>query len=133
MPMDYNAALKASLVRRPANFISTISDDRGEELVYGNMVITEVFEKDIGIGGVLSILWFKKLLPRYATKFIDMTIMVTADHSEIYMQLNQLIMAPPGHSCPALLLMLLLPLLKTSTILVFMMPCMESWSVPAAW
>lgn len=80
IPMDYNAALKAGLVRRPANFISTISDDRGEELVYGPMEITEVFEKDIGIGGVLSILWFKKLLPRYATKFIEMTIMVTADH-----------------------------------------------------
>jgi ATP citrate (pro-S)-lyase len=80
MPMDYNAAVKAGLVRRPANFISTISDDRGEELVYGNMVITDVFEKDIGIGGVLSILWFKKLLPKYATKFIEMTIMVTADH-----------------------------------------------------
>jgi ATP citrate (pro-S)-lyase len=80
MPMDYNAALKAGLVRRPANFISTISDDRGEELIYGNMVITEVFEKDIGIGGVLSILWFKKLFPKYATKFIEMTLMVTADH-----------------------------------------------------
>lgn len=80
IPMDYNAALKAGLVRRPANFISTISDDRGEELVYGDMEITEVFEKDIGIGGVLSILWFKKLLPKYATKFIEMTIMVTADH-----------------------------------------------------
>ncbi len=80
MPMDYNAAVKTGLIRKPTNFVSTISDDRGEELVYGNMEITEVFEKDIGIGGVLSILWFKKLLPRYATKFIEMTVMVTADH-----------------------------------------------------
>ncbi len=80
MPMDYNAAVKAGLIRKPTNFISTISDDRGEELVYGNMEITEVFEKDIGVGGVLSMLWFKKLLPKYATKFIEMTIMVTADH-----------------------------------------------------
>ena len=80
MPMDYNAAVKAGLIRKPTNFISTISDDRGEELIYGNMEITEVFEKDIGIGGVLSILWFKKLLPKYATKFIEMAIMVTADH-----------------------------------------------------
>ena len=80
MPMDYNAAVKAKLVRKPTNFISTISDDRGEELLYGNLTISDVFKKDIGIGGVLSILWFKKLLPRYATKFIEMTIMVTADH-----------------------------------------------------
>jgi len=80
VPMDYNAALKAGLVRKPTNFISTISDDRGEELMYGKMTISDVFEKDIGIGGVLSILWFKKLLPSYATKFIEMAIMVTADH-----------------------------------------------------
>ncbi|MFH1101807.1 MAG: citrate/2-methylcitrate synthase [Methanobacteriota archaeon] len=80
MPMDYNAAMKAKMIRRPANFICTISDDRGEELMYGNMPITEVFKKDIGIGGVLSILWFKRLLPRYATKFIEMCLMVTADH-----------------------------------------------------
>ena len=80
MPMDYADALKAKLVRKPANFISTISDDRGEELIYGNMPISKVFEKDIGIGGVLSILWFKKLMPKYATKFIEIAIMVTADH-----------------------------------------------------
>jgi len=80
MPMDYADALKAKLVRKPANFITTISDDRGEELLYGNMPISKVFEKDIGVGGVLSILWFKKLMPKYATKFIEMAIMVTADH-----------------------------------------------------
>jgi ATP citrate (pro-S)-lyase len=80
MPIDYNAAVKAKLVRKPTNFISTISDDRGEELLYGNLTISDVFKKDIGIGGVLSILWFKKLLPKYATKFIEMAIMVTADH-----------------------------------------------------
>ncbi len=51
-----------------------------KNLLYGNMPISKVFEKDIGIGGVLSILWFKKLMPKYATKFIEMAIMVTADH-----------------------------------------------------
>ena len=44
------------------------------------MPISEVFKKDIGIGGVLSILWFKRQFPAYATKFIEMAIMVTADH-----------------------------------------------------
>ena len=80
VPMDYAKALKEGIIRKPSNFICTISDDRGEELLYGRMPISEVFKKDIGIGGVLSILWFKRQLPAYATKFIEMAIMVTADH-----------------------------------------------------
>ena len=80
VPMDYAKALKEGLIRKPSNFICTISDDRGEELLYGKMPISEVFRKDIGIGGVLSILWFKRQFPAYAAKFIEMTIMVTADH-----------------------------------------------------
>lgn len=80
MPMDYKKALAEGLVRKPANFISSISDDRGEELEYGGIPISKVFKDDIGIGGVLSILWFKRQFPAYASKFIEMTIMVTADH-----------------------------------------------------
>ncbi len=80
IPMDYAKALKDGVIRKSANFICTISDDRGEELLYGKTPISEVFKKDIGIGGVLSILWFKRLLPKYAAKFIEMAIMVTADH-----------------------------------------------------
>ena len=80
IPMDYAKALKEGLIRKPSNFICTISDDRGEELLYGKMPISEVFKQDIGIGGVLSILWFKRQFPRYASKFVEMAIMVTADH-----------------------------------------------------
>ena len=80
VPMDYAKAVKEGLIRKPANFICTISDERGEELLYGKMPISEVFKQDIGIGGVLSILWFKRQFPAYATKFIEMAIMVTADH-----------------------------------------------------
>jgi ATP citrate (pro-S)-lyase len=80
IPMDYAKALKEGFIRKPSNFICTISDERGEELLYGKIPISEVFKKDIGIGGVLSILWFKRQFPKYATKFIEMTIMVTADH-----------------------------------------------------
>ena len=32
------------------------------------------------MGGVLSLLWFRKQLPPYACKFIEMILMVTADH-----------------------------------------------------
>lgn len=78
--MDFTWAKKLGLVRKPANFVSSISDDRGEELEYAGMAISEVFEKDLGVGGVLSLLWFRRLLPPYAAKFIDMILMVTADH-----------------------------------------------------
>jgi ATP citrate (pro-S)-lyase len=44
------------------------------------MAISEIFKEDIGIGGVLSLLWFKRRLPSYATKFIEMVLMLTADH-----------------------------------------------------
>jgi len=80
VPMDYNRAISEGFVRKPSSFIATISDERGEELYYGNMPISEVFKKDLGIGGVLSILWFKKAMPKYATKFIEIVLMVTADH-----------------------------------------------------
>jgi ATP citrate (pro-S)-lyase len=80
IPMDYTWAKRLGLVRKPAQFVSSISDDRGEELTYSGMPISEVFEKNLGIGGVLSLLWFRRQLPEYATKFIEMILMVTADH-----------------------------------------------------
>jgi len=80
IPLDYAKAVKEGVIRKPASFISTISDDRGEELMYGDLPITQVFERELGVGGVLSMLWFKRLLPAYATKFIEMALMVTADH-----------------------------------------------------
>ena len=78
--MDFTWAKRLGLVRKPAAFISSISDDRGEELKYSGMPISEVFEKQIGVGGVLSLLWFRKQLPSYATQFIEMILMISADH-----------------------------------------------------
>lgn len=80
IPMDYSWAKRLGLIRKPANFISSISDDRGDELTYAGMPISEAIEEDIGIGGVLSLLWFRRRLPAYATKFIEMVLMVSADH-----------------------------------------------------
>jgi len=80
VPMDYTWAKSLGMVRKPAHFISSISDDRGDELKYAGMPISEVFSSDIGIGGVVSLLWFRKRLPVYACKFIEMVLMVTADH-----------------------------------------------------
>jgi ATP citrate (pro-S)-lyase len=80
VPMDYTWAKKLGMVRKPANFISSIADDRGEELKYCGVTISDVFGQEMGIGGVLSLLWFRRQLPRECTKFIEMILMVTADH-----------------------------------------------------
>jgi len=53
-------AQELGLIRKPAAFISTISDERGQELLYAGMRISEVFREEIGIGGVVSLLWFKR-------------------------------------------------------------------------
>ncbi|MCJ1392125.1 citrate synthase [Xylographa bjoerkii] len=80
IPIDYSWAQELGLIRKPAAFISTISDDRGQELLYAGMPISDVFKEDIGIGGVMSLLWFRRRLPDYASKFLEMVLMLTADH-----------------------------------------------------
>lgn len=80
IPMDYKWAQELGMIRRPAAIISTISDERGAELMYSGVKISEVFASNMGIGGVISLLWFKRRLPEYCTKFIEMALMLTADH-----------------------------------------------------
>ncbi|KAF8273728.1 citrate synthase-like protein [Lactarius quietus] len=59
IPMDYKWAQELGLIRKPAAFISTISDERGQELIYAGMRITDVFKEDIGLGGpyLISCFW----------------------------------------------------------------------------
>ncbi|WP_457623583.1 citrate/2-methylcitrate synthase [Persephonella sp.] len=80
VPEDYGKAVKAGKVRRPTNFICTISDDRGEEATYCGVPISEVVEKDYSIADVIGLLWFKQKFPEWASKFLDMVIKVVADH-----------------------------------------------------
>lgn len=80
IPMDYSWAQELGLIRKPSSFLSSICDERGEELLYAGMPISDVFKEDIGIGGVLSLLWFQRRLPDYACKFLEICLMVTADH-----------------------------------------------------
>eukprot|EP01006_Ploeotia_vitrea_P036734 TRINITY_DN66046_c3_g3_i3.p3 TRINITY_DN66046_c3_g3~~TRINITY_DN66046_c3_g3_i3.p3 ORF type:complete len:610 (-),score=363.54 TRINITY_DN66046_c3_g3_i3:58-1887(-) len=80
IPMDYAWARKLGLIRKPSNFVSSISDERGDELMYSGMRITDVFEQQLGVGGVLGLLWFRRRLPDYFCRFIEMVLMVTADH-----------------------------------------------------
>jgi succinyl-CoA synthetase alpha subunit/citrate synthase len=76
IPVDYDPGT----MRRTTNIISTISDDRGDELLYAGIPISEVIRDGYSAGDVISLLWFKKRLPKYVTEFLELTLMITADH-----------------------------------------------------
>ena len=42
--------------------MTSICDERGQELLYAGVPITDVFKEDLGIGGVLGLLWFQRKL-----------------------------------------------------------------------
>jgi ATP citrate (pro-S)-lyase len=80
LPVDFKAASKEGKVRKETNFICSISDDRGEEVTYAGVPISEIIEKDMGIGDVIGLLWFRKRLAPYSAKFIEKVLMIAADH-----------------------------------------------------
>ncbi|TKR58270.1 hypothetical protein L596_029737 [Steinernema carpocapsae] len=80
VPMDYAWARELGLIRKPASFMTSICDERGEELMYAGFPISRVLERGLGVGGVLGLLWFQKALPDYANKFIELCLILTADH-----------------------------------------------------
>lgn len=53
-------AQELGLIRKPASFMTSICDERGQELIYAGMPITEVFKEEMGLGGVLGLLWFQR-------------------------------------------------------------------------
>lgn len=66
--------------RKPTNFTSTISNEKGEELTYNQIPISKIIQDNYSLGKVISLLWFKKELPDYFIKFIDLTLTICADH-----------------------------------------------------
>lgn len=76
MPVEYIPGM----MRKPTNTICTISDDSGEELLYAGTRISTVIREGYSLGEVISLLWFKKRLPRYVTDFFEMALKITADH-----------------------------------------------------
>ncbi|XP_055346989.1 ATP-citrate synthase-like [Paramacrobiotus metropolitanus] len=80
VPMDYAWARELGLIRKPASFMTSICDERGQELLYAGIPISDILKEDMGVGGVLSLLWFQRRLPPYAAKFLEMCLIVTADH-----------------------------------------------------
>ena len=82
LPQDYQNAIKAGHVRKGTHFICTISDDRGEEASYAGYPISAIATPDTGygIGDVITLLWFKRRYPKWATEFIETVIKTVADH-----------------------------------------------------
>jgi succinyl-CoA synthetase alpha subunit/citrate synthase len=76
IPVDYDPRT----MRRSSNIISTISDERGDELLYAGIPISNIIREEYGVGDVISLLWFKKRLPEYVTEFIELALRITADH-----------------------------------------------------
>ena len=79
-PIDYARAMKEGLIRKPADFICTISNDRGEELHYSDVPISKVVGEKYGIGGTIGLLWFKRDLPKFAREYLETVLVLTADH-----------------------------------------------------
>jgi ATP citrate (pro-S)-lyase len=77
---DFALLKKAGMVRKPANFVCSISDDRGEECTYSGMPISKVVNDGAGFGGAISLLWFRRLLPDYCLRFLEMCLTICADH-----------------------------------------------------
>eukprot|EP01112_Ceratiomyxa_fruticulosa_P012777 TRINITY_DN3561_c0_g1_i2.p1 TRINITY_DN3561_c0_g1~~TRINITY_DN3561_c0_g1_i2.p1 ORF type:complete len:732 (-),score=144.82 TRINITY_DN3561_c0_g1_i2:8-2203(-) len=80
LPLDFKAGVKLGKVRKATNVISTICNDKGEEPTYCGMPISDVIEQGFGMGDVIGLLWFKRRLPKYASRFIEMCLIMVADH-----------------------------------------------------
>ena len=63
VPMDYTWAKWLDMVRKPTSFVFLTADDHGEGLMHCGVANSEVFVQSIGIGGALSLQWFRRQLP----------------------------------------------------------------------
>ena len=80
LPMDFSEAKRKGIVRRPTDVVCTISDDRGDVPEYAGIGLDKIMQEEKSLGYVIGLLWFKKELPKYAQKFIEMILKLTADH-----------------------------------------------------
>jgi ATP-citrate lyase alpha-subunit len=68
--------------RKETHFVTTISDDRGEEATYAGHPISTLALPDSGYSfvDILTLLWFKKVYPKWASQFIETVLKTVADH-----------------------------------------------------
>jgi ATP citrate (pro-S)-lyase len=73
-----NVPRKINENRKMPLIYSSISNETGEELKYNNIPISELV--DLGIGKTIGHLWFKREIPDWFSKYIELVIILTADH-----------------------------------------------------
>lgn len=79
MSPDLQTKLDIIKNRRPTRFTSTISDERGAELMYDQIPVGEYISQG-SIANVIGHLRFRRQLPPYALDFITTVIILLADH-----------------------------------------------------
>ena len=80
IPVDFSDATRMGLVRRPSDVIVTISDDRGDVPTFAGVGLDTIIRDNKSLGYVIGLLWFKRELPEFAQKFIEIVVKLTADH-----------------------------------------------------
>lgn len=76
---DITSKVETITHRQPTLFSSTISDERGEELLYDTIPVSD-FVASQSIAKVIGHLWLKKELPDRACQFITTALILLADH-----------------------------------------------------
>ena len=76
VPVSFDEAVRNGIVRRHPSFFCSISNERGEELTYNKVPVSQISS----IGDVIGHLWFKKSLPDYLSKFYEKILIICADH-----------------------------------------------------
>lgn len=61
-------------------FFSSISNEIGDELKYNGVKISDILNNQGSLGKTIGHLWLKKDIPIWLAKYIEMVLVITADH-----------------------------------------------------
>ena len=67
------------------------------------MCISDVFKEDIGVDSAVALLWFKRRLPPYTTKFIGMVLILADRGPAVSGTMNAIIASRAGKDLTSLL------------------------------
>ena len=85
--MDYKWAQELGLIRKPASFMTSICDERGEELLYAGMPISDVFKVRMNnVDHPISTLFFCIICMYITTDLYEVTI--TTSSQSIYVSIS---------------------------------------------
>lgn len=79
VPLDIPSGIKNNLVRLKPNFSTELTDER-TDLKYRGEDIDDVIERDYSLGYVIGQMWLNVRLDNWASKFIEKSMLIMADH-----------------------------------------------------